>query len=189
MKRVLESGFKPRMLIYAGSFKPRWAVDLLPYILRRVVDKKPDTLLLLAGYGKLSILKNFDELGVTNNVKLVGEVSHNHLADVFAIADIGLATYTTSSAAYGVPLKIKEYMAAGLPVVASDFRSIAKFINEAKAGAVASADAEGLAKVTLNLLSLSRRKYIELSTRATEYVRSYDWRNLLKRYESLLVRN
>lgn len=187
MKRVLEPDFKPRTLIYAGSFKTGWAVDLLPYILKRVVDKKPDAVLLLAGYGELSILKNFNELGVTKNVKFLGEVPHDHLPDVFAMADIGLATYTTLAAAYGVPLKIKEYMAAGLPVVASNFKSIAKFINEAKAGAVASADAEELTQVTLNLLSMSRREYIELSTRATDYVRSYDWGNLLKRYESLLI--
>jgi len=190
IKRISRYGLKPTTLIYAGTLRSGYAMNILPNVLKKVVDKRPDTMLLLTGYGlSNSISKKFDELGIANNVKFLGRVPYERLPDFFGAADIGLATYVTSvSAAYGVPLKIKEYMAAGLPVVATDFRPLAKFINSAKAGIVASANAEELAAAILNLLELPREKYVDLSTRATEYARSFGWRNLLERYESLLVK-
>jgi glycosyltransferase involved in cell wall biosynthesis len=53
-------------------------------------------------------------------VTMTGAVPHSRVPDYLSAMDVGVAPYLPQERFYFSPLKVAEYMAAGLPVVASD---------------------------------------------------------------------
>lgn len=180
--RTYRVDFKPEKLIYIGSFE---LLGLTPYVLAEVFKKRPDAILILAGYGKLP--KEFHKLGIMRNVKFLGTVPHNNLGDILASADVGLALLTSPAFNYGVPLKMVEYIAAGLPVITTAFKPLAKFVSENNVGMSVSNDVKKMAEAVLSLLNLSRNEYVELSHRAMKCAEIYDWQSLLRRYTRYII--
>jgi glycosyltransferase involved in cell wall biosynthesis len=80
----------------------------------------------------LPILKNkVNKYGLSELVTFKGDVSNNFILDNLHKYDIGIATYTTDDDfnKYCDPVKVKEYMAADLPIIISDVPSVASFIS------------------------------------------------------------
>ncbi|HUB76363.1 MAG TPA: glycosyltransferase, partial [Solirubrobacteraceae bacterium] len=77
------------------------------------------------------------------NVHLLGHRSYEQLPDVLRGADAGLIPYALNELTRGIfPMKVYEYLAAGLPVVATPLPALADI------GAIATApDAEGIARL------------------------------------------
>ncbi len=66
-----------------------------------------------------------DELKECRNVHLVGEVPQDRIPEVLRNLDVGLVCYRTLEwILAGYPLKMLEYLAAGLPVVASNLPAV-----------------------------------------------------------------
>ena len=62
------------------------------------------------------------------NVVFTGPVPHSRLASVLAAFDVGLIPFVRSPAIDAVnPVKLYEYLAAGLPVLASDFEEVRRY--------------------------------------------------------------
>jgi glycosyltransferase involved in cell wall biosynthesis len=62
------------------------------------------------------------------NVHLIGPVPHQRLAQTLAAFDVGLIPFVRSAEMDAVnPVKLYEYLAAGLPVLASDFEEIRQY--------------------------------------------------------------
>jgi glycosyltransferase involved in cell wall biosynthesis len=80
-------------------------------------------------------------LGAEPNVHLLGRRRYDELPDVLRAADAGLIPYARNELTAGIfPMKVYEYLAAGLPVVATELPSIAGVADVARAS-----DAAGLA--------------------------------------------
>jgi len=127
----------PPTLVYAGSLDARWGVDLpiraMPLLRRQI----PNIRLLVIGRGpaeqELRQLASSLELG--DCVCFEGFVPHEDLPDLLAQGDIGIATSRPNAfRQYASPLKIVEYMAAGLPVVCSGGGEAEQMVEESKAG-------------------------------------------------------
>lgn len=83
------------------------------------------------------------------NMHLLGSRSHDALPDVLRGADAGLIPYALNELTQGIfPMKVYEYLAAGLPVVATPIQSL-----EGVDGIVTAADAEGTAARLEELLA------------------------------------
>ncbi|HEY7630984.1 MAG TPA: glycosyltransferase [Thermoleophilaceae bacterium] len=68
---------------------------------------------------------NLRELRAQPNVHLLGSRTHNELPDVLRGADAGLIPYALNELTQGIfPMKVYEYLAAGLPVVATPIPSL-----------------------------------------------------------------
>jgi len=70
-------------------------------------------------------LRRFENILTKDNVSWLGERPFESLPSYLAHADVGLLPYTRSKFNIGsCPLKVLEYLAAGLPVVATDLPAI-----------------------------------------------------------------
>lgn len=130
-------GEHPPTLIYTGSLDMRWGVDLPIQAMPMLRRQFPDIRLLIAGRGpaEQELRQLAQSLGVNNCVHFKGFMPYADLPALLAQADIGIATSRADVfRQYASPLKIVEYMSAGLPVICSGGGEAEKMIEESNAG-------------------------------------------------------
>jgi glycosyltransferase involved in cell wall biosynthesis len=103
---------------FVGSMK-RWhgVADLVEAV-RRLGPSAP-VHLVIAGTGPESdeITRLVRAAAIDDRVHLVGQLAHEDVPSLLGAIDIGVAPYTPAADFYFSPLKVLEYLAAGLPVV------------------------------------------------------------------------
>jgi L-malate glycosyltransferase len=115
-----------------------------------VRDEVPDAAFAIAGEGELmeSLRELSSRLGIQNDVFFLGRC--DNVADLLFASEIGVL----SSKAEGFANAILEYMAAGLPVVATDVGGAREAIAQGETGyTVASGDDEKMAARIIELLN------------------------------------
>jgi glycosyltransferase involved in cell wall biosynthesis len=128
-----------------------------PMLLRaaaRVRASVPDAGFVIAGEGELmeSLRELAVQLGIQDDVFFIGRC--DNVADLLFASDVGVL----SSKAEGFANAILEYMAAGLPVVATDVGGAREAIAESETGfVVASGDDERMAERIIELLNEPKR--------------------------------
>jgi glycosyltransferase involved in cell wall biosynthesis len=114
----------PRRVVFAGNLTP-YKVDLS--LLRDLVSTIPDLDLWLIGpddEGGSGRWKDLDRLA-SAGVHRPGTLSTPDLADLMATAAVGIIPYALNEYTMGVnPLKLYEYLAAGLAVVSTALPSV-----------------------------------------------------------------
>jgi glycosyltransferase involved in cell wall biosynthesis len=115
---------------FAGSLKPWHGVDLL---LRAFAEVAGRPRLVVVGDGPMraDLEALASSLDVASRVRFTGAVSHALMPDLLATMDIGVAPYIAQTGFYFSPLKVAEYLAAGLPVVASDQGDMREIVGDA----------------------------------------------------------
>lgn len=155
---------------------------------RRVRSAIPDAAFVIAGQGQLkdSLQAYAAELGLTEDVFFIGRC--DRVGDLLGISDIGVL----SSKAEGFSNSILEYMAAALPVVATDVGGAREVIIEAETGyLVPSGDDVALGEHIVSLLRTPERARL-MGERGREVVaEKFSWEaqvSFLKDfYEKLLA--
>jgi L-malate glycosyltransferase len=149
----------------------------------------PDAAFIIAGEGQLihSLRELARQLQIEDDVFFAGRC--DDIASLLFTSDIGVL----SSKAEGFSNAILEYMAAGLPVVATDVGGVREAIVEGKTGHIVPAgNEEAMAARIIGLLRESER-----AQRMGEYGRAiveqkfsseYHLRNTLELYDELLAR-
>jgi glycosyltransferase involved in cell wall biosynthesis len=171
----------PPTLLYMGTLAKAWGADLpilaLPIIKRQipgiryvVLGKGPDE-------NRLRAL--VQELGLKDSVSFRWEDDYGNLPRYLAEADIGVATFRESEfRKYACPLKIFEYMAAGLPVIGTPVGEMQIIIKKATAGETVSFSPEAFADAVFDLLS-NQNRYDLYSANAINFARDHDWNRML----------
>ncbi|MBL8929681.1 MAG: glycosyltransferase family 4 protein [Kineosporiaceae bacterium] len=91
--------------------------------------------LVVAGDGDLraSLAERAVRAGVAERVHWLGHVAHHRVPSLLAALDLALAPYPSRDFAFS-PLKLYEYLAAGVPVVASDVGQVHDVLQAAGCG-------------------------------------------------------
>lgn len=115
------SGNRP-VLTFVGALRPWHGVDVALRALRLV----PDALLAVAGDGPVreDLERLAGQLGVAGRVTWLGHVAHREMPRLLAATDVALAPYPDLPGFGFSPLKLYEYLGAGVPVVASDIGQV-----------------------------------------------------------------
>ncbi|MEM7534569.1 MAG: glycosyltransferase [Chloroflexota bacterium] len=116
-----------------------------------IVEKIPTARLLMIGYCNIDLkaLVKYPQ-----QVIQTGQISYAALADYVVVADVGLLALSNTGANQGrFPMKLHDFMAAGVPVVVSDVGDLGTFISDRGIGRVGEDNAIDLARVSIELIS------------------------------------
>jgi glycosyltransferase involved in cell wall biosynthesis len=135
----------------------------------------------LMGYGDGGYLAGLKKLiadeGWDGKVHFFGPVPHEEVTRYAASADVGVATIRNACLSYYYcsPNKVFEYVAAGLPVVGSNFPDLKKVIEGHRLGVVVDPESpRDIARAIEYILS-DKSRYQEMRKNALEAAKVYNW--------------
>lgn len=160
---------------FAGSLRP-WhgldvAIDALPAM--------PGVLLAIAGEGEIRahLERRAEAAHVGDRVRWLGPLPHGDIPTFLAGLDVALAPYPVLEQFAFSPLKLYEYLAAGVPVVASDVGQIRHLLDGGHAGGrlVTPGDPAALATAVRSVLDNPAAARASAGKARVEALRSHSW--------------
>lgn len=123
-KKILERGNKDaKKFIYTGRLSKYKNVRALVAAFELYVKNgHPDAILNIAGDGEeLDLLNSLkEELGIMNNVNILGKVAHDDIYKLLSDSDV----FLTASGGEGCSVSVLEAYASGLPVICGKVRGL-----------------------------------------------------------------
>jgi glycosyltransferase involved in cell wall biosynthesis len=180
-----DRGPHPPTLIYTGMISDWSALDVAIAALPRIRRAVSGIRLFIVGTGISGheewLRGMAEELGVDEQVHFFGRRPYQELPAYLREADVGLANFRlTPFRTYAFPLKVVEYMAAGLPVIGTKGSETEQVITDYGCGVAIDCTPEAFADAVIALLG-DRARYEEMAARAREVSAAFDWERLLER--------
>jgi len=167
--------------VFSGAFRA-WhgAIHLVDAIRRLRARGRNDIRAVFVGNGPELPRVRHAAAGL-DGITLIGAVPHEDVPAILASADIGVAPFDVSAHPslahefHWSPLKIFEYMASGLPVLAPRIERLAGIVNDGEEGLLYdAADPDALADALERLASSSVRQPLGMAARARA-VSDFSW--------------
>ncbi|MEM7208722.1 MAG: glycosyltransferase family 4 protein [Pseudomonadota bacterium] len=137
----IDYGLQEKVVMgYVGSYKKWHNLDDSLAVLEQLVSENTNVHFVLIGSGAEE--KRFNEQviarGLESHVTKIPSLPHNEIPYYLNIIDIAVMTYPQMENFYFSPLKMYEYLAAGIPVVASRLGQIEEVMENAQIGKLVS---------------------------------------------------
>ena len=188
-KKILDStGDEPFVIGFVGTLKPWHGLSTLVESFEIVHQQNSNTQLLIVGDGpeKNNLMQDLKEKNLLSAVKFTGSVPHSEIPSLLSSMDVAVAPYPKIENFYFSPLKVFEYMAAGLPVVSSNIGQLAELIQNEYCGFLyRPGDSAALSKILLRLIKDPQlRKTV--GTAAKDYIiQNHTWDIVVSKILSL----
>lgn len=183
--RIPRSGQKDRFcLVYAGHVQKEKGLQDIIAALPEIIKAERRAKLVVIGDGEyLAALKQMaKDRKLERHVAFLGRKTNEEVLKIVDRCGIGLAPYKNDRdyVYYSDPVKVKEYLACGCPVIISGVPEIADEIEQSGVGIVAS-NGRDIADAYRRLLDAGT--YRKFSERTEKFASKYDWYKL---YDLLL---
>ena len=167
------------VLLFIGNVLRVRGLDIAIEAMLTVLERTPDVRLLIIGDGPElpALRRQVEDLGLDSQVRFLGWKPHETLPSYYAQAAVGLLPFrSTPHIRITLANKQFDYMAAGLPVVASDVPPMRRIIDETESGITAvPQDPKALAEAIVSLCS-DRQRASDLGRNGQAAVdRKYNW--------------
>jgi len=174
---------------YVGAFSRWHGVTQIAQAAKELQEGsgQENVLFLLVGSG--NSWNDVDDLRKTlhlENIRLTGQsVDREELRDLVACFDVGLCTYTSI---HGSSLKLFEYMAAGIPILASGFPEVLRIVKEHEVGIVLDSPTPQAITDSIRTILHDREHWQNVGLRGREVVaQNYSWSHTARHVERVLL--
>jgi glycosyltransferase involved in cell wall biosynthesis len=182
LRRELGIPSSAKLIGTIATLRPVKALDVLVATHALVLDRHPDTHLVLAGTGpsRTELERQVDSLGTSDRVHFLGH--REQIGSILRALDVGVL----SSDSEGTPIFVMECMAYGVPVVSTDVGGLRDLVEPGASGVlVPPQDPPRLAAAITDLLedpqragrmaaaSAARLSDLTLASVATRFARLY----------------
>lgn len=174
-----------RIVVFVGALRPWHGVDVALSALTRLPE---DIHFAVVGDGpaRPSLEACATAAGVSSRVHWLGQLPHSEIPTALAAADVAVAPYPPLEHFAFSPLKLFEYQAAGIPVVASDIGQIRALLGGGRYGLlVAPGDADALARGVLEAFLPSAQAGAALARKHA--LRAHGWDSRVELITSVLA--
>lgn len=169
-------------IAYAGGINRENGVMFLPGVIKKLAAEFPRALLVVMGSGSLEdeFLQEVTKLDIKKHVDYRGYLPAEEVRAILEECHIGLAPYypMESTKMYGDVIKIKTYLAAGLPVITTGVPPASRDIEEREMGMVVPYDADRWAEAIGSLLA-DRSLCHRCRRNALDFIKEQTWENIL----------
>ncbi|MBT8401475.1 MAG: glycosyltransferase family 4 protein [Rhodothermia bacterium] len=166
---------------FVGSLKPWHGVDDLVRAWHLVSDRIADSQLMIIGDGpeRTNLEALAADLGVSDRTRFTGAVPHEDIPGLLSSMDVAVAPYPKGGESYFSPLKIFEYMAMEVPLVATRCGQIPELVSHGKMGLlVEPGDVAGMAEA-IHSIYVDPMHASEMAAAARHYViDNHTWRSV-----------
>ncbi|MBW3626442.1 MAG: glycosyltransferase family 4 protein [Actinobacteria bacterium] len=172
---------------FVGTLKPWHGLDTLVDAMALLAGD-PGWRLLVVGDGPEApaLARTVEQRGLAASTELTGAVDPAAVPGHLARMDVAVAPYPALDGFYFSPLKLYEYLAAGLPVVASSVGQVAEVLDHGRTGVLCPpGDPAALAAALAGLRADPRRCQALGRAGRAEVVRRHSWCQVVERVLAL----
>lgn len=163
------------LLIYQGSIQENRGIE-------QVIDavellEKVSLVVVGYGYHRPALESMVRRRGLDDRVFFYGPVPNTELVDWSSSADIGMCNIVGSSESYreSLPNKLFEYVMAGIPVVASNFGSMGRIVDEEQVGETCDPEDPAALAAAVKRLIDDPAHYDACRTNTAQMADRYNW--------------
>lgn len=178
-KIELKKKMTNQLVILSGIFENQVNMNNLLLFLKLVKKKYPDIILNIIGHVENNSINIINKKGFKNNLVFYGNLEYGKAIQKMAQSYIGITLYKKSNSYmyYGDSLKIREYAAAGLPIVCDNIYGTAEEVKKYDAGFVYHTTQEMVSAV--DQLITNKKLYKTKSEHALSWAKEMDKGKLL----------
>jgi len=182
IKRVPKSDVRRNVLVYAGHLTKSKGVQLIIEVMEEIIKIFPNVRLEIIGTGPFEreLREMVKKKKLEGYVRFLGKMEHDELMRYLPTCGIALATYEpdpNNITHYADPMKPKEYLACGLPVIITKVPWIAREIERVPMGIAINYDKHELVNAITKLLS-DENFYEKCRKNAIEFTSKLDWNKI-----------
>ena len=180
IERLADKEVNKFKLVFMGLLSERKGVDLLIKALPELLKDYPRVTLTIIGTGpEEEKLQNLVlELGIKNKVFFTGFIKEHYILEkTIASCGIAFAPYNPDPYNYTFfsdVMKVKTYLACGLPVLITKVPEIAEEIQSRKAGLIIKYDKRDLVQKTKQLL-VDKETFLNCRFQAIKFAKELSW--------------
>jgi len=166
-------------LVYVGHVTDSKGLQLVTSVLGEVVKRVPQVKMTIVGSGPFEEkLRNLVEKnGLQDHYLFWGYTDHDWTLSYLPKCGVGLAPYTPldkQALMYAEPLKVKDYLACGLPVIMTKFSQVAQDIEEREMGIAIEYHQKDLKEAILKLFT-DKKFYNKCRKNVLSYDKNITW--------------
>lgn len=177
---------------FVGTLKPWHGVHTLVAALQHLIDQDPTYRLLLVGDGPQAeaLRDQAAEAGIADHLEMTGSAAPEDIPALLHRMDLATAPYPALEDFYFSPLKVTEYLAAGLPVVASRVGTLPQMLQEGQLGALVPPERpDALAQTIAELRRNPTERQRLADAGRADVVAHHDWNAVVDRALTLVGRS
>lgn len=180
LSNYYKNKIESKNVIFSGVMYSHRGLDILLEATPKIIEEVPDAKMIILGSGpELDKLKKFVmEKNISSSVQFTGWIDRKEIPRYLADACIGIGPLKSTDVTKGaLPIKVLEYMASSLPIIAAyDTLSSDVLVNE-KNGFFVKNSGELSEKIIFLLKNSNIREQMGKSSK--EMVLKFDWKHIV----------